>query len=811
MGSPTTLLPAVIGAISDSDNEIGGILITRLRGSHKHGRNDGILQTAHPTWLQSPVDVFVAGHVGMSVDILLSDSPTANEGKSFLISTVSTTKQVILQGLDGSTPAFVDGYVRWRFSTLKVETVYQFPDDDPLMRLYLAGERDPLFYAQVIATPGAQEFRGLGSQTRHQARRVSGSTHLFTDEALFTAAMVGRSVYFLGSAPRVITAYTSSREVTLSGAAAGANATIWIALKDYRTGYMELDHQDQDPIYDGSRSQSSLDRLRRSMLVDYADGTDLDAVGRNNAVGRPMGHLDETYRRLIKVLANGARQTITAIEDVLKAFFPAGGFTIYEDLANYPCVIFIGLPTAALGSDYSGRWFVGQAENVTSTTTTAITVGNTPTTVQGVRLQDTSIDLDMHTYPSSDGWTYQNEGETEGNTFSVSDEELVHDQSRGDANGGAYRRDIAELSTENTSISAWFKIATLTTLAGVPWKIGMELGGKEVVLLADDAHVYLGQYDETTYATYDVDLNDSLWHRLELRVENETTVRAIIDGTERLTLALSVFSASANTRATFGYTANAHNQNWLARWDNVLVSSSSRRNYYNLRRDDGVLATSSQHITSAAALWVSGDTGKLFRTYGLDNRNNGLWKATYVGTGEFHLDPLDPIGGLSVETVGGEHFVTCIDPRFRYEDITRTITISGSIHGNNGNVVVAEYISPRCLRVTRGSAFVAEGSLFWTFAVGFVTETAVRWELIEAGSVATATLTLRDALPETHTPVVVDYTTIPSGQVLQDETIVNNSTTRRWPAYLFDVDQAIKAVLDDVKAKGVIIRYNRPW
>jgi hypothetical protein len=168
---------------------------------------------------------------------------------------------------------------------------------------------------------------------------------------------------------------------------------------------------------------------------------------------------------------------------------------------------------------------------------------------------------------------------------------------------------------------------------------------------------------------------------------------------------------------------------------------------------------------------------------------------------------------LSVETVGGSHYITADGPWFRQVDVDKTVTVSGSLYGNNGDVVVLEYISPWQLRVSRGSPFTAEGDLSWCFAALFASESGVRWELVNAGSFAGANLTLRDALPETNTPVVVDYTTIPSGQLLLNEMIPNDnaSPNLRYPAYLFDTDAAVKAVLDDVKAKGVILKYKRDW
>jgi hypothetical protein len=81
-------------------------------------------------------------------------------------------------------------------------------------------------------------------------------------------------------------------------------------------------HPPLTQVVDFSRSQNALDTYRRSFLVDFASGRDLDIVGKNVGVERPSEILsDDVYRALIKALAYSPAGTVYAIEQVLDALF----------------------------------------------------------------------------------------------------------------------------------------------------------------------------------------------------------------------------------------------------------------------------------------------------------------------------------------------------------------------------------------------------------------------------------------------------------------------------------------------------------
>jgi hypothetical protein len=166
-------------------------------------------------------------------------------------------------------------------------------------------------------------------------------------------------------------------------------------------------------------------------------------------------------------------------------------------------------------------------------------------------------------------------------------------------------------------------------------------------------------------------------------------------------------------------------------------------------------------------------------------------------------------------------------------DVGKTIELSGSSENNDGDYTVLAWggqpgltgadATLTCYQVRvdvtghPDSGFNTELGLTWKFSPDyFVAEGTIRWELVDAGSFATVTLTLRDSLPAASQPVRVWYTAVLSAQVLRDETIQNDGSGGAepniyYPGYLWDVDLETRAILEDVSAAGVIPKYERDW
>jgi hypothetical protein len=811
---------ATVEAIAEEDNDIGGTLFTRTRQSFTPGRNDGSTDAGAPTTLTSPVDVFSSANVGMGIDILRKATPTGNEG-AYVVASYVDAKNVTLNKIDGTAAVLVtEADVQWRFTTLKVETTYQFPDRDRNLKLYVGVEESAIGYAQLVQTPGAQEFRGLGAYLFYDEAIISAAAPLIiqTLAPIFTADMAGVGLWVLpadpsvgNEGPRRIASVDSSRQVTLTGTALSADeskARIMIQLLD-PDGYLTLDHRENTEIVCASGGYSALERLRRSFWVNYAEGEELDRIGRNHATDRPKILNDYIYRRYLRVRPYLATQTIYAFELVLEALFPQGGWEIYEDLKSHPNEIFITLPMQDLSSDTEGKAFMNMIDEIDSDTAQQVTLTEDPLTVESIRCQTVSQDLEMDVLPTADSpaWTYGNEGAAEGAVFSVASSLLTHAQTAGTANGGRYYRTVAQIDPQRATISAWWLGLDNTLVGGYPWHLLIEDGEREYCYCWDDAGAHvLTKTDGTViagpvsgFATF-----DSNWHRVRLE-RNGDLVQAYFDDLLILEADESLFDASANTRLGFGYLNLSANQNFQAQWDRVAIQCPGVRNFWNLTRWDGSLAAAA--ITSASALFIAGHTGKHIRTYSDLGENDGVWLATYNAPTVLDLDGIERVGaqvsGKNADPSGA--LVTLDEPWFGLKDASKSIVISGSALGNDGTYSILEFISPHQLRVDNAGGFAAEVVLTWKFLASFTVEASVKWELVEAGSIAGAVLTLQDTLPLAVCPVEVNFTIFESAQILLNEFIQNLGTY--YPFYLWDADRFIQAILDDISAAGVIPRY----
>jgi len=96
------------------------------------------------------------------------------------------------------------------------------------------------------------------------------------------------------------------------------------------------DHEELKEVVDYTRVYSALDKMRRTFLVDYATGTDLDTLARNIGVLRESGliNTDSIFREVVKAIAYSPRGTTYVLELYLDAVFGAGNYQIFEDMTN---------------------------------------------------------------------------------------------------------------------------------------------------------------------------------------------------------------------------------------------------------------------------------------------------------------------------------------------------------------------------------------------------------------------------------------------------------------------------------------------
>jgi len=125
-------------------------------------------------------------------------------------------------------------------------------------------------------------------------------------------------------------------------------------------GTVAIGHPTGGIILDLARNSSAVDHVRRGLFVDTAQGADLDVIGRNLGLYKCPGVDQETWRRLIKVLAYLPKNTIDAFERVLEALVP-GGYDILEMLITDPYTLFVAVEVTLVTGDpegVRGRFFL---------------------------------------------------------------------------------------------------------------------------------------------------------------------------------------------------------------------------------------------------------------------------------------------------------------------------------------------------------------------------------------------------------------------------------------------------------------------
>jgi hypothetical protein len=311
------------------------------------------------------------------------------------------------------------------------------------------------------------------------------------------------------------------------------------------------------------------------------------------------------------------------------------------------------------------------------------------------------------------------------------------------------------------------------------------------------------------------------WHQLKVRRKGgDVTVYVDSLPVSQIPVAIGPFPGDANTDFDFGYFNQASAaQDWLVWWDRASIRVDNQRNWWNYYSDTGDLSIGDDWIDETVGTpFVAGDTGKRVRIYSGNNENDGEWLATYSTTTRLLLDGIVR-GQVAVNSVGSEGFIVLQDPLFRPNDAGKTVTISGSGLGNDGDYPVAEFLSSYAVRVTGAPPFATETTgLSWKFSPSFATEAGiVEYELIAAGDLVTKTLTARQAWPAAAQPLKVDYTNVLSAQLLRNETVRNDGSIVGvdpnvfYPFYLFDVNASLRNVIDEVTAAGVIPDFLRTF
>lgn len=614
-------------------------------------------------------------------------------------------------------------------------------------------------------------------------------------------------------------------------------------------------------VTDLTGAWSGIDRLIRSVLVDYAEGQYLNALGRNLGVMRyPFLESDDVFREIIKALAYNPRGTIFGLELALDAMVGPGNYILWEDLINYPCTVFIQLLGDATVSDRSaGKTYLTGVEHRRAATTTAVVISGSVIS-RGVvhsiqirpedhfgdyRNQKPSADLvvEYDGGPSTAVWTYG--GANEGIEVTQIAGEAVEITHTSPISTPQYTRTLRCTSSAYMSLQMVLSFRSSGTWSllladmdqwgariadaskNIYWATREYAAGSVEIGLTSNLTTFLGQ---TAVLAKDV------YHQIEVRKFAQSHVELIVNGQLVDTQLISAFGAGFNRIAIWG-SFNSGLVGPVVRVKHVAFYSKVTDDYWAKRGGVSTSVVTPSRITSVVGVFQAGDVGKQITLQGataMFGRANGEYEVkTFVaGTAVDVQGKLNAISATLSIGVDDRIVVPRSGKQFLFpDDIGKQIEIVDSDQGNNGLYTITALHDPdtdtdmalwdtwlptrtNIAIVTPPGPAVTESGLSWRLNPNFVTDSGIIYELSAAGTVTGSNLTLRQALP--YAPIVVDvaYSAVLSALIMLDFSIKNEIVQYLpdvlwgyYPFYLTDPLGFLRAYLDDLTAAGVIPEY----
>lgn len=626
-------------------------------------------------------------------------------------------------------------------------------------------------------------------------------------------------------------------------------------------------HRIESTVLDLNKLRTALDFVRRAMLVDYAEGDDLNALGRNLGVYRlPFISGDDRFREIIKALAYNPKGTMLGLELALDGLVGKGNYRIYEDLNRYPCTVFIQLlGSAASDASSVGKAYLTGVTEVNCLNESAIPLPFTLTTrgaVHAIRFKPEEVLTDCRTaLPSADQirkytgagltpvWAYQGTAGGEGSAIRLY---------TGDPSGGTewfapiaearYRRGLRV--TANAAVRFDFVLLVPVGAISASSNFGVTLiDGLRGMTVATNI-INATQFEvgcaaqlsgPFTLNAIPVTLSRGVWHTITFEKNGGSDWRLYVNGNRRQSFAYnSIDDAAAGglCRAVFGISGNpaafpTQIIKQVSIWANDITDFAAARG------NTGVMAAPDQ-LAVTGYIPQADDIGKTVLLSGLTavtpggGRNNGRWEIlTRSGSLLTVGAPAETNAILPGGAAPTRIIVPATSRQFRYpDDLGRSVTISGSTLGNNGTWTIVRLLDPdtfvsfgswanhedattNACEVS-GASFVPETGLAWQLDTNFTAEGSVAWQIPNSIDVTGGnSIDLRMAMPsmDAGAPKVlaITYSDVLSAGVLIGAAAVNEIIQeypevwwRYYPLYLADPLGFVKTYLKEITAAGVI-------
>ena len=615
----------------------------------------------------------------------------------------------------------------------------------------------------------------------------------------------------------------------------GKTFTSFTGLKHVATGVevvgCAIQHRIESPVVDTSRGWSAIEQLRKALIVEYANGDNLNVIGRNLGVNRlPLFRTDDQFREVIKVMAYNPKGTVFGLDLALSGIVGAGNFKIIEDMLKYPNTVFIRLLGSVVTEDISaGKSFLqslvyddlGGAHDELELPT-----GSVPITIQGVVFPGLDKLFNLRAQlPSDILYDYYPGAPSPGSAFTYtgSEPEGVVMSNPGD--------EYLQFLTSISGGSALYEMtgpkgarivpetkAAVTMLVRFPIGHELTLGdpkqfhihvhdGQKVIgigtvtTISPTPIVGLYKPGDTSFQGATVTLFQDRFYELILWKRGEDWVELYVDGQLISRVAYSVFNANSDHKVEFGVEPISGTRKIHVK--HIGMDFHTPKDYWSDENTGGEGFDSPNETKFDSGItnyFQVPDIGKRLDIWGssavnpFGGNNNGSWLIDSIvpGTtsdavllaGETHT-------GAEVESANPTRITVDAQDAFTFpDDLGKKITLSGSALGNDGTYVItkllkegtfedlaADFDTELSQKTTvcecAAAALTSETSLEWNLTPNMVAETSLNWRLSDAGVLSGLALTLRDSLWVNGLIMGIRFTDVLSSQVLENTSVVN--------------------------------------
>ena len=650
----------------------------------------------------------------------------------------------------------------------------------------------------------------------------------------------------------------------------GKTATSFTGIQHIRAGESTagaaMIHHVEAEVTDISRERSFMEQLRRAMLINYADGEDLNVIGRNfGLIRHPVFTEDDVYREVIRGVAYNPKGSMLGLELALTGMAGAGNFEVYEDLIRYPCQVFVRLTGDALthsAQKGSGKaWLTELYWDALRGTAETLDLSATPLFVYGVQLKPLQEVFDFRTVRPSDVVYPYYPGITPASAFtyagalsegtSVAVENGQTKLTAGSA-GTVYYRMLDTQGARLTAESDW----VVALLLSIPTAATLKAGELEQASLAvsDGAfRISAGLGSDLAFGLFatsgggflgtTVTLSRNTYYTAELK-KTGAWVELYLNGQSISRVAYSAFSGAPNTDHRVELGIRGAPNSGMALWVKQLRASiQTPTDYWSDRGVDGEVLTANPvqlDIGGTTHTFLATDVGKPLRTYGSaaanaqGGSNNGRWRiATYVSPTEVTLRGIERADAQTSSGAPTQITIPWTDGRgsFVYpDDLGKSIVISGSHSGKDGTYLITQLFNPdtgadyatetfsgtKRARTCQVSAatFTTEVGLTWELLPNFVDESGLPFEQSGAGSFSGTVLTLREPLWANDLVMEILAIDEHAAQMLTAQsciTRVNSEgpppTYSYYPWFIVDPLGMLRPFVDQLTVAGVVPEY----